>query len=369
MSEVWSDKFKEMLLNNIVNGMKLVGLNGVLRRKELQELVREDFDTYNATIHSRIMAYIDKSPSNVDFNYLPRLSTMIEEYWTYNHNLHFLINIDDFSEVPDVDFTMLTDGTLPEDLDIIVDFEYRGEKFCCSLLHTTYGIKEDSGVEHIGFGLHMARKNKDYGYSASSVLLYPTYSTKKVYNNACNTFCEECRSKCAVCKGVSVKLNQAVYDNLVGVLPPSDVYIVPRARQCNGTCASSQTGFNDLTFNDISKYIMFAINQYFSRKVQRVETIKRDRVPQVKMEMQEEVPVDVLNKELATNYESHRFITIRDAIRYERKHGSKHSHHSSPCTHYRRGTVRHYKNGKVVQVKGSVVNADKNKDIIYKVKE
>ena len=365
---VFSDDVREAILKDIFRGFDYMGISSVIREKEVKKLVKLDFQTYSSAIHGKILEYIN-GKYDVQMDLLPRVSTMIDEYWIYHHNIHFMIDIDDFEEVPNEDFSHLTDGSFPTDIDILVDFKYKGVSFSCTLLHTTYAIRnEETGEEYQGFGVHIAREiTKDGGYKASSVLLFPEYSTKRMYNTGLNTFCMKCDRKCAVCKGVSTVTD--LDERLNNIPHCREVYIVPKARQCNGTCDSSYTGFNDLTFNDLVQYIMFALNQYLGRKVQRVETIERKKIPQVKMEFTEDVDGATFNKEFSTSYTDHRFITIRDTIRYERRHGSKHSHHSSPCEHYRRGTIRHYKNGKTVEIKGTVVNKGKQSNTIYKVKE
>lgn len=55
------------------------------------------------------------------------------------------------------------------------------------------------------------------------------------------------------------------------------------------------------------------------------------------------------------------YIKMSDMIKERTGHreGTPHSSHASPCEHTRRATMRHLKDGRIVPVRGSVVNAGK----------
>lgn len=369
MQKIWSDEFKELLLNRILDGLSDAGCGRAVKRNDFINSVSKPFKEYNTYINGKILEYLENSKiGGLDLQLLSVISTMIDEYWVYHHNLHFMLNIDDFDDVPNPDYSVLE--KVPEDLDIILDISYKGTDFCCSMVHTDFWMLDKiTGNKHNAWGIHLSRKSPVYGYKTSGVLYFPTFSTSKIFNSGISNTCLNC-NRCSSCSNLELIFNDYIEEGTFND-KAKDIYIIPRAKQCNGVCIGAETGFTDLAFNDIVKYIVFALNQYFNRKVQRQDTIRKKRIPQVKVEFNEDISVSDFNKEFGTNYESHRFVTIRDSIRYERRHGSKHSHHSSPCTHYRRGTIRHYKNGKTVEIKGTMVNANKdnNTNVVYRVKE
>lgn len=55
-------------------------------------------------------------------------------------------------------------------------------------------------------------------------------------------------------------------------------------------------------------------------------------------------------------------------VEYEGVHkkSKTQGHHASPREHYRRGTIRHYKNDKTVEISGTIVNKGV-KQVVYKV--
>ena len=116
---------------------------------------------------------------------------------------------------------------------------------------------------------------------------------------------------------------------------------------------------------DIVNACMYCLDKFFHRKkvvrniAQGIDDITVD----------DNLKVKVPRKMKEDNATGVRFVNLDDYVRTERRYKKRitSGHHESPREHYRRPTLRHLKSGKVVPVKGTVVNKGKEKRVVYKV--
>lgn len=158
-------------------------------------------------------------------------------------------------------------------------------------------------------------------------------------NEACHS-CGKCNiSRCTV-------------DNM-----PWNTLIFGKLKRESGNCKMN-ADIKRLTGHDIDELFnvcIYALSSYVNR-ARRSKVNKQ--LSGVKVSHKKHEPK---SKSSNSNY-----ITIKDYVAYERSE-YKGGHHSSPVKHNRRGHLRHYKNGKIVEVKPCVVNKDK-KDSTYVIK-
>lgn len=123
--------------------------------------------------------------------------------------------------------------------------------------------------------------------------------------------------------------------------------------------------FNCPSLSDCYAIVMMCFDRWKNRPVRtntaKATTYNDEGVSTIFVQTREN------SKEPATFKE----VTIRDSANYiatMRAHGWKVKNRLSPCEHHRRGHLRHLKNGKIVYVRGSIVNKGHAKPI-YKIKD
>ena len=124
-------------------------------------------------------------------------------------------------------------------------------------------------------------------------------------------------------------------------------------------------GFS-LTMDFLCYYAVHCLKVYLSRNKIKVNRLD-DTGVRMGIKQHEK-------KDVHEGNDSVHIVSISEYSSYERREKKEWQggHHNSPVTHYRRGCIRHYKNGKVVEVRPTIVNennAVKSSGIAYEVKE
>lgn len=164
-----------------------------------------------------------------------------------------------------------------------------------------------------------------------------------------------CKSKCSMCSKKTFQL----YDR--GIQAPYNCSLCGKSMRRDSRCEVSMvcyemTGFS---LDELLGACFYAIGVYVNRRKRATDKESSNGV-HVCQKVHE-----VNSKGLAES----KLLTIKEYNSYERRERAayKGGHHSSPVEHERSGYLRHYKNGKVVEIKPTTVNKGKSK-AIYEVK-
>ena len=165
---------------------------------------------------------------------------------------------------------------------------------------------------------------------------------------ACSTCGKECAKKCNICYNGSGRMVEG-YEYCSAMTRPS--YCAAVTAVLEGTNINTKAIF-DIIHTCASQYI------YYTEMKKAAEKSKYNVSVARKIDDKKKVYVSCESKEnkevfISLDREFNKTVK-RDCIAYGT--GTKHSHHASPCAHYRRATTRRLKSGKIVTVRATVVN-------------
>lgn len=333
----------------------------------LVDYIKGDFDTL-AYVHNSLRQAIEGYSSTV-CELVATLTCIVEETWSYEHNLHFYVDMSDkHIKEQKVDWVQHID--MLRGMDVLIDIKYKDYYYTVIMMQQNYKHVVDEETRVSGFimncnGIH---EGEDYKIARdvndvihADFVVFPEVSDR-FYNSEGNLKCMNCEAKCNLSSKIKVEAVKGTKEYV------PDLMIIPRGKRDNGMCINMR--LRGITAEELRNIVYYCLNSFCSKKVQRESTLERDNSPRINISTKSiNSNIEEVNSELKRDYRDTRFITLQDSVRLERKRtGSKHSSHSSPRRHVRRATFRHLKSGKIVPVKGSIVNPDNvSNDIIYKI--
>lgn len=158
---------------------------------------------------------------------------------------------------------------------------------------------------------------------------------------------------CGRCKTLNLMLSE---NNLVS---PKPVLLCGKKNRVNSDCAVYHTVklCTGYTLDELLNACFYALEVYNNRSKRKIDR-----------SLNNGITIKHSTHTVRDYNSSNDFISIKEYRTYENRQKREYQggHHSSPKEHYRKGYLRHYKSGKIVEVKPTVVNKGKEKSV-YKL--
>jgi hypothetical protein len=353
---------------------------GEFKRQEvkqlLEEFVRKPYaEVDKVNIMRCIRKSMEKSKNSLALEVVGNLEftmvaeALIDNWWSYMNALHFdVVDINVGSKSKDYERLM--------DLkrDLIITFKVEGVSYCVTILK-----REDSDREWVK-GIRIEK--------ATAVSIYSDRNLEPEDYILRNNSLEE------VLK-ILVKFEEEQLKKVLGDVDYSAFFVnnvnsiyINREDIGKTLCKPKICGFlskgkeifgceccymterkkehctcykNSVTIEKIKDIALYCLEQYGAQtnRIEFVEEGYRGNSGDAKVGDKGKIEN---KKEIPFSYGR-----IPSIIRVHKRSISRGGHHNSPVEHERRGHLRHYKNGKVVEVKGSVINKGSERKRIYKV--
>ena len=358
-----SEELRNVLVNTLNKSYKEFGI-----RRDIKQLAKLDYEDFLKATQVDLNSIASKARNEKELmetiNFMETLTISEQNYYILENSIKMIVDLDkiDKSWKPNDAFFKNLDNSVVEDFTI----DFIGKKditFCVKCVKMESEIQEDdNSYSRRSISISMLKKDGmihtvDYQIISGK---YPrVYIADIDYSRLCKG-CTICREVTFTEKCETTIRDIRVHDNTY--------YQVPKNLRRLGSNCKIQNGYNlQYDIDDIIYATLYAINKFISRKT----IVKNSDKYNKKLDEQVRVAVPVKSESNKNNNNKNsnvRYVTLKDHVVYEKKTGYKpHTHHKSPCEHYRRETVRKLKSGKTVPVKGSVVNKGKGNNVVYKV--
>ena len=282
-------------------------------------------------------------------------------YWILCNGVRFAIDLDAVIQKnfePDEEFMKLLSKSKTEDF--IFDFYGDNVKEQCRFQkqHDLIRIKGKFYTHWIFSYCRMA-ENDDFGTMELCIIpeLFPRMF---VLDTRVSDMCKKC--------GICPKVEDACFKHQDGSIDSSIIVMrMPKNLQytlesnCEYKHITNIYGpFLKHNIRDYYNACLYAVSKYLKRKT----IVKQGDDSEVTKFMKVAVPKEHNPSEVT-------FVTLHDRVKYERKRRRQsQGHHASPREHFRRETERHLKDGRVIKVRGCVINkgkGDVKKQTVYKI--
>lgn len=307
--------------------------------------------------------------------YAERIQQIIERLWLFNNSLIFIMDIDKVRKLPRITKEDVSNINFDAITNSIITFsrkEAEGTKYLPLYLDyfdTDYlKAAADSREPIYRFRVHGGNvESKSYDVIERYNLAFVTSKLPTVFREGNN---ETLTNICELCKECNKRHFESEYtfDIPYRGLEQTPVCHLSGRRQSECNCFS----YKELGAGDALAVIAYISKVYENRK----RLINKSAVDIAEYRNKGKVRLMCNSKIVEeTDNEQYRIVSLIEYTRQEELGTGKysirsninHRNHSSPVEHIRKSHFRHYKSGKVVEVKQTVINKGKGTQTIYKV--
>lgn len=365
-----TEKLKQQLRDSCLTDLRKIGItdidSSINSLSDLEYIASLGLADYIGMTQSEFLEKVTQLKDLNDDAELKRVKLLVENtnklsiYWILCNGVRFALDLDSViakKYEPDQEVMNLLKKTTIEDY--IFDFFGEGVREQCRLQKQHDLIRiNDKFYTHWIFSYSVVTTSETFGTFELVIVpeLFP-----KIF--VADTLVTDICKKCGICK----KVEDACFKHTDGSMDSSiQILRMPKNLQytlesnCHYKHVHDDVGpFLKRNIRDYLTSCLYAVSKYLKRKT----IVKQKGDDEINDFIKVAVPKENKPTEVT-------FVTLRDRVKYERKQKRIHSHHASPREHVRRSTERHLKDGRVIPVRGCIINKGKGnvkKQTVYKV--